>query len=128
MKVVDAGLIVELLVGNLDPDQLGDDELAAPHLLDSEVTKILFFAVQTNFVLFFFNLIPLPPLDGGHVAQSFVPYRQREAFDHFARFAPFVLLAIMMIPQIGWVFRWPADYLTVHLYQLLTRLFALRLH
>ena len=94
-------------------------------LLDSEVTKILFFAVQTNFVLFFFNLIPLPPLDGGHVAQSFVPYRQREAFDHFARFAPFVLLAIMMIPQIGWVFRWPADYLTVHLYHLLSRLFAL---
>ena len=95
---------------------------------NSEVSKIFPFAVQTNFVLFFFNLIPLPPLDGGHVAQSFVPYRKREAYDQFARYAPFVLLAIMMIPQIGWVFRWPANFLTEHLYQLLIRLFDLGHH
>lgn len=41
MRVVDAGVVIELLVGNLDPDQLGDEELAAPHLLDSEVTHAL---------------------------------------------------------------------------------------
>ena len=41
MKVVDAGVVVELLAGNLDPDRLGDEELAAPHLVDSEVTHVL---------------------------------------------------------------------------------------
>ena len=41
MKVVDAGVVVELLVGGLDPELLGEDELAAPHLLDSEVTNAL---------------------------------------------------------------------------------------
>lgn len=41
MKVLDAGVVVELLTGNLDPDRLGDDELAVPHLLDSEVTHVL---------------------------------------------------------------------------------------
>lgn len=41
MKVVDAGVVVELLVGEIDPDLLGDDELAAPHLSDSEVTHVL---------------------------------------------------------------------------------------
>lgn len=41
MRVLDAGVIVELLAGNLDPDRLGDEELAAPHLLDSEVTHVL---------------------------------------------------------------------------------------
>lgn len=41
MKVVDAGVVIELLAGNLDPDRLGDEELAAPHLLDSEVTHVL---------------------------------------------------------------------------------------
>ncbi|HET9624328.1 MAG TPA: site-2 protease family protein [Kofleriaceae bacterium] len=87
------------------------------------VSQALTIAVQTNFVLFFFNLIPLPPLDGGHVAQSFVPYRKREAYDNFARFAPFVLLAIVMIPQIGVIFRWPADLLAHHLYDLLGTLF-----
>ena len=93
--------------------------------VESEATSLIYFAVETNFVLFFFNLLPIPPLDGGHVAQSFVPYRKREAYDNFARYAPFLLLAIMMIPQIGWVFRWPADQLTHHLYQLLLHLFGL---
>lgn len=41
MRIVDAGVVVELLAGDLDPDQLGDEELAAPHLLDSEVIHVL---------------------------------------------------------------------------------------
>lgn len=41
MKVVDAGVVVELVAGNLDPAQLGTEELATPHLLDSEVTNAL---------------------------------------------------------------------------------------
>jgi len=41
LKVVDAGVVVELLAGNLDPARLGGDDLAAPHLIDSEVTHVL---------------------------------------------------------------------------------------
>ena len=41
MKVVDASVIVELVAGALDPDRLGVEDLAAPHLLDSEVTHVL---------------------------------------------------------------------------------------
>lgn len=41
MKVVDAGVVVELVAGGLDPDRLGVEDLAAPHLLDSEVTHVL---------------------------------------------------------------------------------------
>lgn len=41
MRVVDAGVVVELLAGNLEPERLGDEELAAPHLIDSEVTHVL---------------------------------------------------------------------------------------
>ena len=41
MKVVDASVIVELVANDLDPDRLGDEELAAPHLIDSEVTNVL---------------------------------------------------------------------------------------
>lgn len=46
MKVVDASVVVELLAGSLDPDRLGDEELAAPHLIDSEVTHVLRGLVQ----------------------------------------------------------------------------------
>jgi predicted nucleic acid-binding protein len=41
VTVVDAGVIVELVAGDLDPDRLGDEELMAPHLIDSEVTNVL---------------------------------------------------------------------------------------
>ena len=41
MRVVDAGVIVELVASDLDPDRLGDEELAVPHLIDSEVTNVL---------------------------------------------------------------------------------------
>lgn len=39
--MVDASVVVELVAGDLDPDRLGDEELAVPHLIDSEVTHAL---------------------------------------------------------------------------------------
>jgi Zn-dependent protease len=87
--------------------------------LDGDVSQILVFAVLTNFVLFFFNLLPVPPLDGGHVAQSFMPYRHRDKFDQFARYSPFIVLGFMLIPQMRVVFSWPATFLANHLYRLL---------
>jgi len=41
LRVVDAGVIIELVANDLDPDRLGDEELCAPHLIDSEVTNVL---------------------------------------------------------------------------------------
>jgi predicted nucleic acid-binding protein len=41
VKVIDAGVIVELLAGGLDPARLGGEDLAVPHLVDSEVTNVL---------------------------------------------------------------------------------------
>ena len=100
--------------------------LVSQHVLamDSEVGQILVFAVVTNFVLFFFNLLPVPPLDGGHVAQSFMPYRYRDKFDQFAKYSPFVVLGFMLIPQLQIVFSWPANFLTMHLYRLFGHIFG----
>jgi len=86
--------------------------------LEGEVSQILFFAVGLNFVLFFFNLLPAPPLDGGHVAQSLVPYRHRDAYDNFAKYSPFLILAVMLIPQVQRIFTWPAEFCMTHLYGL----------
>jgi Zn-dependent protease len=79
-----------------------------------EAHKIFGFAVVTNFVLFFFNLIPAPPLDGGHIAGAFTPYRYREAFDSYARFGPFVVLAVAAIPQLAQIFVIPALWCGTH--------------
>jgi len=41
LRVVDAGVIVELVANDLDPSRLGDEELGVPHLIDSEVSNVL---------------------------------------------------------------------------------------
>lgn len=89
------------------------------------VGDLLGAAALTNLVLFFFNLLPMPPLDGGHVAQSFLPYRHRDAYNAVARYAPFALLALMLIPQLRLVFLWPAYHVVELLYRGLGHLFGL---
>jgi Zn-dependent protease len=84
----------------------------------SQLNGILFYAVMTNFILFFFNLIPAPPLDGGHVLEGLTPYRHRTAFENYARFGPFILMAVVLIPQLAQIFVVPAQWCGVHLYQL----------
>jgi Zn-dependent protease len=44
-----------------------------------------------------FNLLPIPPLDGGHVAEALMPYRWRGAWEQFARISPFLLLFVILM-------------------------------
>ena len=87
-----------------------------PH--NSELNSVLMFTVYTNFILFFFNLVPVPPLDGGHVAENLLPYKQRTAFESYARFGPFIVMAMVLIPQFRFIFAYPAELCTTHLYSL----------
>ncbi len=89
------------------------------------VDMILVAAAATNFILFFFNLLPIPPLDGGHILQAFTPYRHRDKYDAYARYGPFVLLGVMLIPQVRVIFSTPATWCTQGLYKGLGGLFGL---
>ncbi len=101
--------------------------LMSQHVVDGMFTgvgRVLLAASITNYVLFFFNLLPVPPLDGGHVAQSFLPYRYRNQYAEVARYAPFALLALMFIPQLRLVFVWPATHVADLVYHGFGHLFG----
>jgi Zn-dependent protease len=119
-----AGPVMNLLLGTVIA--FTHVVLAAQHVLapDSPMHRILMFAATTNFVLFFFNLIPVPPLDGGHVAQSLTPYKHRSKFDEYLRYSPFIFLAVIAIPQVQRIFLIPANWCTQHVYQLFASLFT----
>jgi Zn-dependent protease len=99
--------------------------LGAKHVIpiNGQVDQILGFASMTNFVLFFFNLIPAPPLDGGHVAEHLMPYKYRATFESYAKYGPFVVMAVALIPQIAQIFLIPAQFCSEHVYKLVSHLF-----
>lgn len=56
--------------------------------------EFLFWIVLLNFILMVFNLIPVPPLDGHHILNYFLP---PEAQRFMARIGPFgILIAILV--------------------------------
>jgi Zn-dependent protease len=93
--------------------------MAKPSLmLNNEVNLILGYAVMLNFTLFFFNLVPAPPLDGGWILQRFVPHRHRDKFDQYAVYGPFVIMALVMISPLKIIFTWPAGLVLTLVYSL----------
>ena len=53
-------------------------------------------AVTTNLVLAFFNLIPIPPLDGGNVLAGLVPESAARVIDQVRQFGFIALYALML--------------------------------
>ena len=84
--------------------------------LGSKVSEAFVMGVFLNFILFFFNLLPAAPLDGGSVFRGIIPYSWVRTYDQYAVYAPMVVLAFMIVPQIGVVLRWPALTLTTQIY------------
>jgi Zn-dependent protease len=88
-------------------------------VLYGQASMIFFYATATNFLLFFFNLVPAPPLDGGHVAEAFVPYKHRSKFEQYAKYGPIIVIAIVMISPLAQIFTIPAGFCADKLNQLM---------
>jgi len=58
--------------------------------------RILVSMVILNIALGVFNLLPLPPLDGSHVLESFLPNQALQKYREMARYAPIVLLGVFL--------------------------------
>lgn len=60
-------------------------------------------AIWMNITLALFNLIPIPPLDGGNVIGGLLPERVAETYDRILRPYGFVLLYGLMFSGLLWI-------------------------
>lgn len=58
------------------------------------VALLLYFMILINLLLFVFNLIPVPPLDGSHILRHFLPYKALQLYDRIGMFG---LILIMLV-------------------------------
>ena len=59
---------------------------------------MLVYGILINLVLAFFNLIPIPPLDGSHVVKYLLPPAWALRYEQFGRYG---ILALMMLMMVG---------------------------
>lgn len=118
MLVAAAGPLMNILLGlvimGVHLILVQTDVIAAEHghaLVPSTVHGALQYAAFLNFVLAFFNLVPAPPLDGGSVLLGLLPDRAARKIEPFAVYGPFLIMAVIFIPQIRQIFTVPAMWL-----------------
>jgi Zn-dependent protease len=59
------------------------------------IVTVLFFALQINLLLAFFNLIPVPPLDGGNVMLGLLPPGLAAPYSQLRQYGFIILYALM---------------------------------
>ncbi len=70
------------------------------------------FGIFINLILAFFNLIPIPPLDGSHVLYHFLPRGWRAGYQQAGRFGILVVMALVfLVPSFFNVILWPVLFL-----------------
>lgn len=67
---------------------------------DAVVTFLPIF-IQLNMVLFLFNLLPLPPLDGFRIVEDLAPPSMEQTFRKFEPYGYVILLLMFLVPSVG---------------------------
>ncbi|HEX6063133.1 MAG TPA: site-2 protease family protein [Longimicrobiales bacterium] len=72
---------------------------AVPSLTPSleVVARMMQYGVLVNLVLAFFNLIPIPPLDGSHVLYHLLPPQLGMRYRELGRYGMLILIVLLMV-------------------------------
>ena len=63
---------------------------------------LLFLIVQLNCLLFFFNLIPIPPLDGSHILKRLIKMKE-ETYRNLSKYSIIILLVLVNVESFSFI-------------------------
>lgn len=73
--------------------------------------QMALYAVFLNLILAFFNLIPIPPLDGSHVVYHLLPRAIRDRYRELGRYGLLIVMGLLfLVPDAFRVMLWPVFY------------------
>lgn len=81
--------------------------------------NVIQYVTWINIILFFFNLIPLPPLDGFHILRELLPRRQYRLIWFLEQYSSIILIIIIITPVVSWIILPPANYINDLFFRLL---------
>ena len=103
--VLALGAALVLSVLPISPVTLDEMNVSVP------IAAILSQLLRLNVLLAVFNMIPIPPLDGGNVLSGLLPYRAAHVFDRIRPYGFILIYAVLLSPAFYYLVVVP--YLTI---------------
>jgi Zn-dependent protease len=91
LLAIGASIALDLLT--ISPMRLGEPNMSVP------IASLLSAAIRINVLLAVFNMLPIPPLDGGNVLGGLLPHQWGVKFDALMRPYGFILLYALLLTR-----------------------------